>query len=699
MPSSRRPALIAASITAAVSAALLSPALAAAEPHGHGHDGGSAFTDAPGRAQDVVRAGERRTLTGSVLAVQDEDERTADPRYLSTGGELVRLEGALARTLRVGADVTVEAIASPVRADSLEVVRVLAAAAPRTLKSAATTVVHTVDVALIAPAGMRPERYSVADVAPMIQRASDYWSRQTGGKVTFRLGQVSDWRSSAIECARTGDLWQEEMDRTGYVMEPGRHLMILTPGQGTGGTGCPFGLGSVGDAFDGGVTLVSSTTQSLVAHELGHNLGLDHASSVSAPDGSGRTHVNLTPDGFEQGSRYDSYGDTYDVMGYSGDTVGLGNLNVVHREQLGLFPEQQQAVTTSQTVTLRALGVDSGSAPKSIKVTKGAETLYLEYRNATGADALSLSKDRNLTAGVRVLRTSMGFEKWGSRGSVVFDATPTRYSDSDTVVAPGRTWSITGGDLHFQVLSAQGDTAQVKIVYGAAPAPVAPPAPVPVTTSYPVKGAINIAWLNAGGDRGSLGRPAGAEFGPLRAGGFGQHFAGGSIYWSPATGGQVLKGAIRDTYARAGWETGWLGYPTTGEIGVRGGVIQKFQGGLVYWSPATGARAVRGAILDAYGRLGWETGRLGFPTTDETGIRGGAFTHFQGGSIYWSPATGAQPVHGAIRDTWAAQGWEAGRLGFPRSGEYPVAGGVRQDFVGGDVTFTWATGRASVRLR
>lgn len=34
---------------------------------------------------------------------------------------------------------------------------------------------------------------------------------------------------------------------------------------------------------------------------------------------------------------------------------------------------------------------------------------------------------------------------------------------------------------------------------------------------------------------------------------------------------------------------------------------------------------------------------------------GGAFNHFEGGSVYWSPQTGAHQVWG--QDEWALRGW------------------------------------------
>ncbi|MGY1741426.1 MULTISPECIES: LGFP repeat-containing protein, partial [unclassified Blastococcus] len=150
-------------------------------------------------------------------------------------------------------------------------------------------------------------------------------------------------------------------------------------------------------------------------------------------------------------------------------------------------------------------------------------------------------------------------------------------------------------------------------------------------------------------------------------------------------------GAIRDAWGRTGWEFGRLGYPTTDEnCGLRGGGCwQGFQGGVVHWSPASGAHATFGAIRDAWGRTGWEFGRLGYPTTDENcGLRGGGcWQGFQGGVVHWSPATGAHPTFGAIRDAWGRTGWEFGRLGYPTTDEFARPDGARvQYFQGGFIT-------------
>ncbi len=66
--------------------------------------------------------------------------------------------------------------------------------------------------------------------------------------------------------------------------------------------------------------------------------------------------------------------------------------------------------------------------------------------------------------------------------------------------------------------------------------------------------------------------------------------------------------------------------------------------------------------------------------------------HNQGTIPYWTPATGAQLVHGAIRDRWASMGWELSSLGYPVSDEFAVPGGRRSDFQHGSLTYRFSDG-------
>src|SRR5207244_4144142 len=133
------------------------------------------------------------------------------------------------------------------------------------------------------------------------------------------------------------------------------------------------------------------------------------------------------------------------------------------------------------------------------------------------------------------------------------------------------------------------------------------------------------------------------------------------------------------------------------ESAASGGRYNTFQGGVIYWSLGTGAHEVHGAILAKWQSLGAEKSVLGFPTSDESAANGGRFNTFQGGSVYWSAATGAHEVHGAILAKWASLGYERSFLGYPTSDEYAFGGGRRSDFQGGYILWTPQGGAQVVR--
>lgn len=64
-----------------------------------------------------------------------------------------------------------------------------------------------------------------------------------------------------------------------------------------------------------------------------------------------------------------------------------------------------------------------------------------------------------------------------------------------------------------------------------------------------------------------------------------------------------------------------------------GGKKQDFVDGTVFWSPATGAQIVRGQILATYLDNGGPGGRLGWPVGDETADGPVIFSDFQHGQI------------------------------------------------------------------
>ncbi|MEV7637677.1 GH25 family lysozyme [Pseudarthrobacter enclensis] len=219
-------------------------------------------------------------------------------------------------------------------------------------------------------------------------------------------------------------------------------------------------------------------------------------------------------------------------------------------------------------------------------------------------------------------------------------------------------------------------------------------------------GAIRSLFRSLGAENGSLGYPTSEEKCNLRDGGCYQMYQGGAIVWSPDTGANPSRyGPIRDAYSAAGFEDGVLGYPTGGETcGLRdGGCYQPFQKGEIHWSANTGAQVSRyGAIRSRWAANGYEAGVLGFPTSAETcGLKNsGCVQSYQNGQIHWTASTGAQMTRGgAIRSAWLSFDVENGILGYPSGSETCGLqdGGCYQSFQGGQIHWTAKTGALMTR--
>ncbi len=221
------------------------------------------------------------------------------------------------------------------------------------------------------------------------------------------------------------------------------------------------------------------------------------------------------------------------------------------------------------------------------------------------------------------------------------------------------------------------------------------------TGAQDVQGAIRSHWAALGSENGGLGYPTTGDARTGDGRGWYNHFQGGTVIYSAATGAQNVRGAIRNHWASLGSERGPLGYPATSEARTGDGVgwYNHFQGGTVIYSAASGARDVRGSIRGRWAALGSERGPLGYPVTSDarTGDGVGWYNHFQGGTIIYSAASGTHDVRGAIRNRWASLGSERGALGYPISDEYDVPGGKRNDFQRGSITWDARTGTTTVR--
>jgi uncharacterized protein with LGFP repeats len=156
--------------------------------------------------------------------------------------------------------------------------------------------------------------------------------------------------------------------------------------------------------------------------------------------------------------------------------------------------------------------------------------------------------------------------------------------------------------------------------------------------------AINMAWRAAGGAGGPLGAKQGGSY-SIGGDGVAQNFAGGKVFFNPATGANALETDILAKYESLGGPAGSdLGFPTANEAD--GGIgpssrIATFAAAdrpVIFWTSDHGAFVVRGAMKAAWDKLRGPSGKLGAPVGDQA-VDGDVITQqFTGGKISWNRA-------------------------------------------------------------
>ena len=344
-------------------------------------------------------------------------------------------------------------------------------------------------------------------------------------------------------------------------------------------------------------------------------------------------------------------------------TAAAANGSAVTGYRVTASPGGATATTTGAT-SVPVTGLTNGTAYTfTVTATNAVGTGTAGPPSAPVTPAVPVavpSAPTGVTAVAGNGRATVTWSPAAGNGSPVLDYTLTATPGGATVTTSGTTATVEGlvnGSAYtFRV------TARNAGGTGPASAPSAAVTPLAPT-------AITLAHEAAGGAGGPVGAPVTAEICGLRGGGCYRGFQNGTFYWSPSTGAHLVSGAIAARWGEQRWETGPLGYPTTDPLcGLAGGGCgQQFQGGSIHSSPVGGTRVVWGAIRDRWAATGWEAGSLGYPTSEETcGLRdGGCYQGFERGTVYWSAATGAHDVGGAVALRWGAQRWETGPLGYP----------------------------------
>ncbi|MEJ5866963.1 Ig-like domain repeat protein [Pseudokineococcus sp. 5B2Z-1] len=403
-----------------------------------------------------ARTGDEVRLVVEVpAALEDAVADAAGERRLDAARERPAADGSAVAE----AVVTAAAEEGEVLATTAGTVEVTTSAPPPTAAAAAPARPVTV---VVADMGAGTETAPTdADLATMVQRASDYWSEQSAGRVTFTLAKAPTYYATTRSCSDLWGLWSEAGQRAGYVDGARTHLVLVLVGE--DGKGCGYGVGTVGRGVDdGGLSaLANASDLSLVTHELGHNLSLEHANAVectSAPRQDFAGDAAQAPCGVRE------YGDAIDVMASSDGYPG--SLAAMSRATLGFLDAGERSTVSAVGTSLVELAPVSGAARTGVKdltVTdpRTGVAYRLENRQATGRDQARLARWKAVT-GLRVLRAQKG-----SRASLALDATPTVRStssvDVDRALPAGQTWRSASGGVEVTTAAASGGRVVARV--------------------------------------------------------------------------------------------------------------------------------------------------------------------------------------------------------------------------------------------
>ena len=260
-------------------------------------------------------------------------------------------------------------------------------------------------------------------------------------------------------------------------------LVVVTPDIGCATS--TLGVGSIGRSFASGgasVTRASSSyLQSTLAHEMGHNFGLQH-SNVGTLE----------------------YHDIYNVMGFGiAGAHQLTALSTAYRlaqeitdpGEVEALPVPDPGQVATLTRTLAPRSDESGLRSLTVTSPDTGETYLVDYRSGTGQDAGSPYAGGYSLAGM-VFRPGVVVEQV-EEYSVGSGVSLVRDPGGRVAAVAGDTWTSPGGAVTVTVGSMTPTGAQVTVTYtpttaAPSPEPAAPPAAIPLTSTPVVSGVAQV---------------------------------------------------------------------------------------------------------------------------------------------------------------------------------------------------------------
>lgn len=311
----------------------------------------------------------------------------------------------------------------------------------------------------------------------MFGPVSDYFMEASYGK-TWLTGDALGWYTVPLQggaCpAGTIDEANRLATQSGVDLSQYDRLVYLVPES----SGCNANWGTVGGAPSRAFVPAGLDLQ-IVAHELGHNLGLRHAHGLHCSEGVLAGNCSRL-----------EYGDTMSIMGDA-----LAHAGPFQKEQLGWLSGVTE-VTTSGTYTLAPMAGQT-TQPKGLKILRGRDAggnrqwFYLDHRQPLGTDkslfaSSSFGDPQTLASGLLLRIATEGDADSGH----LLDMTPgsvtwaPEFDMMDPALGEGLSFTDADSGLTITPLWADDNGLTVDIEFGQGNEPESPnQAPVAVNDS------------------------------------------------------------------------------------------------------------------------------------------------------------------------------------------------------------------------
>lgn len=280
-----------------------------------------------------------------------------------------------------------------------------------------------------------------------------YYNEISFGQTTLQ-GAVTDWlpindSSSPCDYDGWGQAARTAASSAGWILGDYEHIVHYFPKTSACGWS---GLGQLGGPYTwiNGTWQVSDPewNELVIAHEIGHNLTLHHSGSLTCQANGVRVALSTN-------CTHQEYGDLFDVMG-----DGYDHFNSFHKGHLGWIPAANVATVTSGQHTLAAMETACTGCLQVIRVPRGSEYLYIEYRQPVGFDGYA-STDPVVNGAS--LRLAPGFSP--NQRTRLIDAQPTTATVLDAALPLGNGFAD-GTGIHVETTAVSPGSLTVSVRTG-----------------------------------------------------------------------------------------------------------------------------------------------------------------------------------------------------------------------------------------